>query len=68
MQILPAIIYTTLQLLVDVLYLDLTLVTVNSVEAYWAVLKRRVLPRFTRLQILEKADRSLFMAIVEDEA
>ena len=51
-----------------VLYLYLTLVTVNSVEAYWAVLKKRVLPRFTRLQILEKADRSLFMAIVEDEA
>ena len=41
---------------------------VNSCEAFWAVLKRRVLPRFTRLQILERADRSLFMAIVEDEA
>ena len=42
--------------------------TVNSCEAFWAVLKRRVLPRFTRLQILERADRSLFMGIVEDEA
>ena len=68
MQILPSSLHTPIQLLMYVLYLYLTLVTVNSVEAYWAVLKKRVLPRFTRLQILEKADRSLFMAIVEDEA
>ena len=68
MQILPGTLHTPIQLLMYVLYLYLTLVKVNSVEAYWAVLKKRVLPRFTRLQILEKADRSLFMAIVEDEA